>query len=59
MMSSLKRLEVVAVSLSKHLAAARRRKPAGPSASPALNNVERWATKKIIFSLASRRGWGN
>ena len=33
--------------------------PKGPSASPALNNVECWATKKIIFSLASRPGRGS
>ena len=32
--------------------------PYGHSASPALNNVECWATKKIIFSLASRPGQG-
>ena len=35
---------------------ARRRRPVGPSASPVLNNVECWATKKIIiifFGLAA------
>ncbi len=41
--------------LIEYLGAARRRRPCGPSASPALNNVECWATKKIIFFWP--RGW--
>ncbi len=41
---------------SERLGAARRRRPYGSSASLELNFVEVQATKKIIFSLASRPG---
>ena len=41
---------------SKHLAAARRRRPVGPSAIQERNFVGLLYTKKIIFSLASRPG---